>query len=90
MSFINALGDLYQWVNRRQANRLMRMEFIINNAIQIHPMALVKYDEMDDELAKIQINKLTNKFDNKTQYFVEELSEAVATIAAAFFSNIKD
>ncbi len=64
---------------------LMRMEFIINNAIQIHPMALVKYDELEDELAKIQINKLTNKFANKTQYFVEELSEAVATIAAAFF-----
>ena len=64
---------------------LMRMEFIINNAIQIHPMALVKFDELEDEHAKIKINQLTNKFTDKTQYFVEELSEAVATIAAAFF-----
>ena len=42
-------------------------------------------EELEDELTKIQINKLTKKCAKNTQYFVEELSEAVATIAAAFF-----
>ena len=64
---------------------LMRMEFIINNAIQIHPMALVHYEELEDKMAKVQINQLTNQYTDKTQYFVTELAEAVATIAAAFF-----
>lgn len=64
---------------------LMRMEFIINNAIQIHPMALVKYDELADDTTKKLIDKLTNQYVNKPQYFVEHLAEAVATIAAAFF-----
>jgi len=64
---------------------LMRMEFIINNAIQIHPMALVHFEELEDENAKKQIASLTTQFSNKPSYFVATLAQAVATIAAAFF-----
>jgi pyruvate,water dikinase len=64
---------------------LMRLEFIINNSIQIHPMALVKYNELKDEEAKAKIEELTNHHQNKEDYFVEKLAHSVATIAAAFF-----
>ena len=64
---------------------LMRLEFVINNAIQIHPMALVKFDMLKDSKAKEQIAKLTQNYENKEEYFVDKLSQAVATIAAAFY-----
>jgi len=63
---------------------LMRLEFIISNAVQIHPMALVKYTELEDKEAALQIEKLTAGYGNRTDYFVDKLSQAVATIAAAF------
>jgi len=66
---------------------LMRLEFIITNAIQIHPMALVKFDELKDEKVKQQIEELTHHYPDKEKYFTEKLSEAVATVAAAFYPN---
>lgn len=64
---------------------LVRLEFAINNSIKVHPMALVKYDQLKDEQAKIYINQLTKNFKNKEDYFIEKLSQAVGTIAAAFY-----
>ncbi|OGI02573.1 MAG: phosphoenolpyruvate synthase [Candidatus Melainabacteria bacterium GWF2_37_15] len=66
---------------------LMRLEFIINNAIKIHPMALVNFDKLKDQKAKEEIERLTHHFENKEQYFVEKLAQSVATIAAAFYPN---
>ena len=63
---------------------LMRLEFVINNSIRVHPMALVKFDELTDEKAKAEIEELTKHHPDKRRYFIEHLAEAVATIAAAF------
>lgn len=64
---------------------LMRLEFIISNAIKTHPMALVKFDDLEDPQAKKEIDKLTAGYANKPAYFVDKLAQAVATIAAAFY-----
>lgn len=64
---------------------LMRLEFIINNAVQIHPIALIKYHELKDKKAKKTIDRLTVNYEDKSYYFVEKLAQAVATIAAAFY-----
>ncbi len=64
---------------------LLRMEFIITHFIQVHPMALVKFNELKDEEAKKKIDELTHHYPNKEQYFIEKLAEGVATIAAAFY-----
>jgi len=83
------LGDpdkAFQLANYPNAGvGLMRLEFIINNSIQIHPMALVKYAELTDEGVKNQIDQLTHHHQNKEDYFVEKLALAVATIGAAFY-----
>ena len=62
---------------------LARMEFVINNHIKIHPMALVRYDTLKDEEAKRTIAQLTIGYDDRTEYFVERLAHALARIAAA-------
>lgn len=64
---------------------LARMEFIINNHIKAHPLALIHFDELDDELAKYKIAELTAQYADKTQFFVDQLAQGIATIAAAFY-----
>jgi pyruvate,water dikinase len=64
---------------------LMRMEFIITHAVQVHPMALVKFSELKDPAVKAKIEALTHGYQNKEKYFVDKLAEGVATIAAAFY-----
>jgi len=66
---------------------LMRMEFIINNVIQIHPMALHHFDKLTDDAVKKQIEELTHHYPDKRDYFIHKLAEATATIAAAFYPN---
>nr|CCD32060.1 Phosphoenolpyruvate synthase [Methylocystis sp. SC2] len=62
---------------------LARMEFVINNHIKIHPMALVHYDTLKNEDAKRSIAQLTAGYDDKTEYFVDRLAQALARIAAS-------
>lgn len=64
---------------------LMRIEFIINHSVRIHPMALVKFDELKDMDAREKIKQLTSLYANKCDYFIDKLAEGVATIAAAFY-----
>lgn len=64
---------------------LLRLEFIINNSIRVHPMALVKFDELTDENAKKEIEILTEGYADKKLYFIDKLAQAISTIAAAFY-----
>ncbi|HTL07790.1 MAG TPA: phosphoenolpyruvate synthase, partial [Chitinophagaceae bacterium] len=64
---------------------LLRLEFIINHTVQVHPMALVKFDELTNEAEKKQIEQLTAQYKDKKQFFIDRLAEGVAMIAAAFY-----
>jgi pyruvate,water dikinase len=64
---------------------LARLEFIINNFIRIHPMALVRFDSLNDNHAKREIDQLTIGYDDKKVFFVDRLAHGVAKIAAAFY-----
>lgn len=64
---------------------LARMEFVINNTIQIHPMALLRFDSLRDEAAKARIAQLTSGYDDKPEYFVDRLARGLARIAAAHY-----
>ncbi|GAB3242343.1 phosphoenolpyruvate synthase [Hymenobacter seoulensis] len=63
---------------------LMRMEFVINNAIRIHPMALVEFDTLQDAQARAAIEQLTARYASKPEYFVDQLAQAIGLVAAAF------
>ncbi|MEJ2025881.1 MAG: phosphoenolpyruvate synthase, partial [Deltaproteobacteria bacterium] len=62
---------------------LARMEFIINNIIKIHPMALVRFGSLQDTEAKKTIETLTRGYQDKTEYFVDHLARGIAKIAAS-------
>lgn len=64
---------------------LMRLEFIIARKVQVHPMALVHFDQVTDESDRIRIQNLINNYPAKTDYFIDQLAQGVATIAAAFY-----
>lgn len=64
---------------------LAREEFIINNHIKIHPLALINYSKIKDPKVKKQIDALTIGYDNKKQFYIDKLAEGVAIIAAAFY-----
>ncbi len=64
---------------------LARMEFVVNSAVQVHPMALVHFDTLKDEEAKAEIAKLTRRYENKGDYFVETLARGLSRIAAVAY-----
>jgi pyruvate,water dikinase len=64
---------------------LARMEFIINNIIKVHPMALVEFDKLEDREAKAEISRLTHGYENKPEYFVDHLARGIAKIAASHY-----
>jgi pyruvate,water dikinase len=64
---------------------LARMEFVVSNAIQIHPMALIHFDQLKSEETKRRILSLTVGYENKTDYFVDKLSQGFATLCAAVY-----
>ena len=82
MNIASPSASFRWWKLPNEGIGLARMEFIINNIIKIHPMALIHYDELEDKDAKKKIRELTGGFENKEDYFVEHLSRGIAKIAA--------
>ncbi|MGB3188642.1 MAG: phosphoenolpyruvate synthase [Limnoraphis sp.] len=66
---------------------LARLEFIIANHIKAHPLALIHYDELEDELTKREVAELTKIYDYKPDFFVDKLAHGIGMIAAAFYPN---
>jgi pyruvate,water dikinase len=65
---------------------LARLEFIIANHIKAHPLALMKFDELEDPEVKAEIAELTKLYvGDRAQFFVDKLARGVAMIAAAFY-----
>jgi pyruvate,water dikinase len=64
---------------------LARMEFIIQESIGIHPMALAQPEKIVSEKARGRIRRITQGYKRPADFFVERLSEGVGTIAAAFY-----
>lgn len=66
---------------------LAREEFIINDHIKIHPLALMNFEHIKDKQVRAAINELTKGYSDKVQYFVDKLAEGIAIIGAAFYPN---
>ncbi|TFD14602.1 phosphoenolpyruvate synthase [Cryobacterium sp. TMT1-21] len=66
---------------------LARMEFIINNLIKIHPMALVHPERVTDRAAQKQIHELTRGYLDPKEYFVQALALGIAKLTAPYYPN---
>lgn len=64
---------------------LARLEFIINEYIKAHPMALLHPERIDNKAELDALETLIQGYESGSDYFVNRLSEGVATIAAAFY-----
>jgi pyruvate, water dikinase len=64
---------------------LAREEFIINNYIGAHPLALLHHQTFNDLQLSQQIKNMIRGFENEQDYFISKLSYGVAKIAAAFY-----
>ncbi len=64
---------------------LARLEFIINEYIKAHPLALLHPERLEDKKERKAIETLTLGYKDGAEFFVQKLSEGVATIAAAFW-----
>ena len=65
---------------------LARLEFVINNMIGIHPKAIINYKAMPKDIQKL-IDHRARGYKNPKQFYIDKISEGVATIAAAFYPN---
>ncbi len=63
---------------------LARMEFIVSNAIKVHPMALVHPERVEDREARRRIRSLTEGYDDPRDYFVDRLALGIGRIAAPY------
>jgi len=63
---------------------LARLEFIINNYIKIHPLALLNFNKQTPAV-KAQIERITFPFRDKRQFFIDKMASGVATIAASVY-----
>jgi pyruvate,water dikinase len=63
---------------------LARLEFIINNAIGVHPKAILDYPNIDPELKKA-VESVARGHASPRAFYVDKLAEGIATIAAAFW-----
>ncbi|WP_340075855.1 phosphoenolpyruvate synthase [Leptobacterium sp. I13] len=66
---------------------LARVEFIINNYIKVHPLALLNHKKLNDVKLSETISKLTVGYESEVDFFVNELASGIAKIAAAFYPN---
>ncbi|MBT8142661.1 MAG: phosphoenolpyruvate synthase [Gammaproteobacteria bacterium] len=63
---------------------LARLEFIINRMIGIHPKALLEFEQQSASLQK-NISQLIAGYKDPVNFYIDKLSEGIATIAAAFY-----
>jgi pyruvate,water dikinase len=63
---------------------LARMEFIINNLIKIHPMALIHPERVEDVETRRQMREAVRGFADPVEFFVETLALGIAKLAAPY------
>ncbi len=66
---------------------LAREEFIINNYIKVHPLALLKHKELNDKELTKAITKLMEGYDTEEEFFINKLAQGIAKIASAFYPS---
>jgi pyruvate,water dikinase len=59
------------------------MEFIVSDAIQAHPMALLHPEKVEDASARRRIGEVTRGWRSGAEYFVDRLASGIARIASS-------
>ena len=65
---------------------LARLEFIISNYIEIHPIALYDYPNIREDI-RDKITDIIGNYSDGKNYFIHRLAKGIAKIASAFYPN---
>jgi len=87
LNMANPTAAFRWWRLNADGVGLARMEFVISNAIKVHPLALTRFDQLTDEGVKAEIEALTRGYASKPAYFVDKLARGLARIAALVWPN---
>lgn len=63
---------------------LARMEFIFAGWVGVHPLALTRFDTLPPRV-KLDVQRTTSGYEDKTEFFVDRLAQGIGTLAAAFY-----
>jgi pyruvate, water dikinase len=65
---------------------LARLEFIINNYVKIHPLALLAYPNIREDI-RLKIKNILGDHSDGKWFFIKRLARGMAKIASAFYPN---
>ncbi|MFZ7091374.1 phosphoenolpyruvate synthase [Primorskyibacter sp. 2E233] len=82
LNLANPSAAMRWWRLPAKGVGLARMEFVVNAAVKVHPMALACFDQVTDKDARAEIETLTKGYDDKRQYFIDHLALGLSRIAA--------
>ena len=82
LNLANPSAALRWWRLPVEGVGLARMEFVVNGAVRIHPMALAHFDRVTDPDVRAKIDTLTEGYATKPEYFVDRLARGLSRIAA--------
>ena len=82
LNLANPSAALRWWRLPIQGVGLARMEFVINSAVRIHPMALAHIERVTDPDTRAKIVRMTAGYESRPDYFVDHLSRGLSRIAA--------
>jgi len=83
MNIASPAAAFHWWRIPARGIGLARMEFVINDVIKAHPMALLHMDELEDAEAKKRLQELTRGYDDPAEFFVDTLALGLAKIACS-------
>jgi pyruvate,water dikinase len=66
---------------------LAREEFIINNYIKVHPLAVLEHEVLGDAELSEYIRKISRGFSSEREFFIQQLAFGISRICAAFYPN---
>lgn len=87
LNLANPTAALRWWRLPADGVGLMRMEFIINSIIKIHPLALTRDIKIQNTEVRKQIAELTASYPDREKYFVDSLAYGIGKIAAVQYPN---
>ena len=83
INIVSETGALHWWPLPCDGIGLVRSDAILRHIIQVHPMALIHFDQIEDEIDEFEIKVLTRGYKDRTWYFIDTLSSCLAEIACS-------
>jgi pyruvate,water dikinase len=84
LNLANPAAALQWWRLPADGIGLARMEFVVNEHIRVHPMALAHPERIDDPNIRRAIAQLTRDYESGEEYFVDRLAAGVGALCSAY------